>query len=74
VTSNEQNFFMLMIVLGALSIVFRRTLVRWHSEMRYDIFRLPRLDPRRQRDLEILQLVVGMILILFGVVGLLYLR
>jgi ABC-type nickel/cobalt efflux system permease component RcnA len=73
VTSRDQNF-MLMLVLGVLSIVFRRTLVRWANEMRYGIFRLPKPDPRRQRELEILQLVVGVILVLFGVVGLIYLR
>jgi hypothetical protein len=73
VTSSDRNF-LFMIVLGVLSIVFRRTLVRWGNEMRYDIFRVPMPGPRRQHAYEILQLLLGVFFVLFGVMGLLFIH
>jgi hypothetical protein len=54
----------LMIALGLVSILFRRQLVRWFYE-------LPRsgatLTEPQARNRETLQLIVGVILIIFGV-------
>lgn len=55
-------FGLLMIVLGTISVVFRRSLVRWQSVLFW-----PRAaSPQVRRLREIVQLVVGLILLLFG--------
>ena len=66
--SADVSFGVLMIVLGIISLVFRRPLVRWHSALFW-----PRLaSPQFTRVREIVQLVVGLVLLLFGLAFLLF--
>jgi hypothetical protein len=69
VSGSDRNFFIVMILLGVLSIGCRHTAVRWGIDMGYTIFRIPKPDQRGQHAREILQLVVGVTLVLFGTVG-----
>lgn len=64
----EGIFGVSMIVLGIGSLVFRRSLVRWHGAL----WGPHSSSPQVTRFREIVQLVVGLVLLLFGFAFLLF--
>jgi len=68
--SGEVVFGLFMLTLGAISVVFRRVLVRWHSALFWS--NRP-VSPEVTRRREVLQFIVGVILASFGIAFLFFL-
>jgi hypothetical protein len=70
-TLSDAAFSLAVVVMGILSIVFHRELVTWGYLARRKVFSAyPQLSPRTRRLQEWLQIGIGLVLTLLGLVTL----